>query len=703
LLATTSGGGGALLPITFDTRWGTATDAATGWITFGLPVGNKRTWVDSAKADDTGDGLTAATAKKTLAAGWTVFTTGWTAGDQIMLAGGTAGGTYNDMDNGTSLTLWGGTGPSVMTVVQSYDRADPTGAVTPYGQLVGSAMPVFNLLSVNSTFFNVVNLDGKGYVAVKGLEIKAAVTLAATSLGISWATNKHPGQVYQNVRFNGTGFANSSGLGTTSAATNTPNGGLLSKSSMWNSVGVFIEETDGWRVEEFFTANCGWNIGSVRDDPVTYGGPSVFTHALYLHASNTNMQAHRVICADATDGLGTRCGFTSASQLISIDNPVGLTAGGKSSDVVAERPDGAPYNLDDAVIMGSEKEIQPGNPGGWGLEFLNTINGSYARNVAAFDFDAEGFDSGFNRYFAGTRLSASQVPTYMLADKWSGFDFAITGESDSIVSGDPANYHLSITNSVLDVLPAGFNGAVTNVTTRSVAPTGYKTRAQIYAALGYANKAGFVNAMLYRPDLIGTMAQAISGIALPAMGLSPLYQTASPPAVVSGPTIYPTAPVDLTPSTLSFARGVPSIMVLSGATSAARLSSSDLPSGFSMTPFRLQTSGTATSGSHTITAVGSITGVLPGMLVEMRSSAYAPTSLFPAGTVVTAASGTTITCSNAATANSSGESVFVSAGGRIVSYDGSGTGAATPTIHIVETPKDTTMAPHTTALTLTIS
>jgi hypothetical protein len=143
--------------------------------------------------------------------------------------------------------------------------------------------------------------------------------------------------------------------------------------------------------------------------------------------------------------------------------------------------------------------------------------------------------------------------------------------------------------------------------------------------------------------------------------------------------------------------------LLDGVTACAALSCADLPSGFRMTAFRSSTNGTCTSGSNQVTGVGDTTGVLKGMLIEAKSNAFAAGGLFPLGTVVTAISGTTITCSNNATANSAGESIFISAGGRVISYDGSRAGASTPTFHVLETPKDTAMAAHTTAFTLNIT
>jgi hypothetical protein len=696
-----------MLAIPFDTRWGTSTDA-NGWITQNLGGSNRLTYLDAVNGNDAHTGLSHAQALKTFNAAHAQFIgSGCKAGDKLLVAhGSSAVDTTNSSLDPVAIDATGS--PSNLSGVQSYDPTDPTNPAK-WGRATGADVPIIEINATTGTGLNVVNVEGAGYVMIQGIEVRCTTNATASqSAGLSWSAGRHPGMVLQNCRFNGVAVGMATSLGTVTSATNTQNSGLISKCSFWGGAGIFIEETDSFKIQEVAGVHGGWDIFSLRDDPIIYGGAAVFAHMFYLHASNTNLALNRIICIDATDGLGARCGAVSANQLISIDNPVGITAGGKSTDVVAERPDGAPWNCDDVVIAGLNQYIQPGNYGGWALEFLNTRSDAYTRNVAAFDFDAygstgiDGTFADYNRYFAGTRLSSSQVPTYMLCDKWSGYHVAVTAESDS--GTDLTNYHLSITNSVLDVLPSGFNGTVTGVTTRASPPAGYMTRAQLYAALGYANKAEFVNALCWRPDLIGQYAQAICGISLPAMGLTPLYQTASAPTpVVGAPIVYKTAATDLTISTLNFTRGVPSMALLNGITACGVLSCADLPPGFRMTAFRLQTTGTCTNGSNQITGVGDTTGILKGMLIEAKSNAFTAGGLFPLGTVVTNVVGTTITCSNNATGSSSSQAIIISAGGRLISYDGSGSGAATPTIHILETPKDTAMAAHTTTFTLSIT
>jgi hypothetical protein len=526
--------GGSLLAIPFDTRWGTSTDAS-GWITQNLPSGGRLTYLDTVNGNDANTGLSHAQAVKTYNIAFNKFIgSGLQAGDKLLIR---EGSTAVDTTN-SSLTPIGsasGAGPSLLSAIQSYDPTDPTNAAK-WGRAIGSAMPVIIINATDGTSLSLSAGVNAGYVMIQGIEVKCTTNATASqSTGVSWNARQHPGVVVQNVRFNGVQFGVSTATGSFTAGTNTPNAGLISKCSFWGGAGIFIEETDSFKIQEVAVVHGGWDIFATRDDPIIYGGSSTFAHAFYLHASNTNLWLNRVICVDATDGLGARCGSPNANQLISIDNPVGLNSAGKSTDVMLERPDGAPWYCDDAVIMGLNSEICPQQLGGWAIEWSNNIAGSYTRNVAAFDFDQYGYDATYNRLAAGTRLSSSLPASNMLLDKWSTYQIAVTGESD-VPGSDPTNYVFNITNSIVDVAPTGYNATPSNVSTRSTPPAGYKTRAQTYAALGYANKAEFVNVLCWRPDLIGQYAQAICGISLPAMGLAPLYQTASAPPSPAPPT-----------------------------------------------------------------------------------------------------------------------------------------------------------------------
>ena len=93
-----------LLPLIIALKPAVAQLDTTGWTVFTPSADTRTIYVSSSTGNDANNGLTAATAKATFNAAFTVFTNGsWTAGDQLMLAGGTAGGSYTDTTS-SSLT-----------------------------------------------------------------------------------------------------------------------------------------------------------------------------------------------------------------------------------------------------------------------------------------------------------------------------------------------------------------------------------------------------------------------------------------------------------------------------------------------------------------------------------------------------------------------------------------------------------------------
>src|SRR6476659_5034499 len=91
------GGGSGSTATVYDNRFGTDTarSAASGFDTFALHASAARIWVNSTRPDDSGDGLSAATAKKTLNAAINVMWNRGNSGDQLMIAG-TGGRSYVD-------------------------------------------------------------------------------------------------------------------------------------------------------------------------------------------------------------------------------------------------------------------------------------------------------------------------------------------------------------------------------------------------------------------------------------------------------------------------------------------------------------------------------------------------------------------------------------------------------------------------------
>jgi hypothetical protein len=125
----------------YDNRFGTDTTRSgnTGLDTFDLHASAARIWVNSTRADDTGDGLSAATAKKTLDAAIIAMWTRNNPADQLMIAG-TGGRSYVD-SSGYETSGIQGISLAYPVVFQSYDPADPTGATTKFGELWGANRP----------------------------------------------------------------------------------------------------------------------------------------------------------------------------------------------------------------------------------------------------------------------------------------------------------------------------------------------------------------------------------------------------------------------------------------------------------------------------------------------------------------------------------------------------------------------------------
>lgn len=688
----------------FDTRYGTAT-ATNGDITFGLRGVCRRIWVDSVNGNDANDGLSAATAKASWNAGWTLWSNngagggGTGPGDQLMVGGG-QGQIYTDTVSG-NLTNFPGYDATYPNAILSYDSRTPADA-TKYGHLVEGDMPI-----VKSSGQSMSKSGGNnGYLAVQGLALEGLTSTSGCYINIVFnsasGAGGSPGHVWQNLRLNRSGITLVPNVNTNTVALNNP-GAHMSKISMWNGAGIYAESMDSLWVSDFIAVHNGWTIGAVREDDYPHGGALVFTHHFYLHASCTNLQVHRIVAVDGSiGGVDPRGDVAAASLWVSIDNPTGIT-GGHFSNSYLERPDGARLTLDDAVICGGDKVTiyNPGGaaPGSTTMTWNNNRPGSRATNVAVFDNPNRGGSDG--RYVGVERTDAGQIEQYMLLDKWSAWD-AQTVENTHL-GADMAHAHLSWSNSTLEMVPVGWNGTVTNCSQRLSAPAGYKNRAQTWVAVGgYSSKAAMVNDMLWNPTL--KWAQRIASISLPAMGLTPSFGTIGAQTVGStAPLVYPLALADLSLSRTSFTRGQPAVAKITGLSANGKLSSTDLPSGFSMDEFALfYQTGATTAGSNQITGVSSTAGVAPGMWVQGRDENNFHAQVFGVDAYVVSVVGSTVTVSENANATTSNISMDFWGGGRVIRYDGSGSGSASLTFHVTETSKDT-LGARTTTFTVSLA
>jgi hypothetical protein len=529
----------------YDTRFGTATDA-NGWITFGLKSGCRRIYCDAAKANDTGDGLTPATAKKTYAAAYAVWVgAGSNPGDQLMLA---QGGTYTDPGDTTlgDLTNHGGASMTYPAAVLSYDSADATNQAK-FGRATGANMPTL-ISPAPGGSFTVSSLSmqaafGQHYVVVQGVNFDAQ---AASNAKLRFV-NRRDGLAFQNCRLNAIRieYDNEATIATNGRAQSI----LFSKCAFFgqwnatngNSSGWYAAGVDGLWCQDCIFVHCGWKIGAARGDDTSgayaAGGASILGHGQYYHATNINGRFDRCVYVDsAADGLNIR-GAAVATCISTLDEPVAGAIGGFSTDY-HEAAGGVLITVDDWLIMGGA-DINTNQPRGFGPGITNTISGSYLRNLAMFDNPNLGQVN--NDYFRASHLGLNgsgsnvEIPidVYCLIDLAHGYNYATT--NFQTLSGDTSKIHLTYTSCVTDLLaPTGSGNSTSNGSTFA----GYKTRDQVVTAIltaagitpgaSYtARKAQLVNLMLWRPDL--TWSQALVAVGLPAMGLTPKYPTASLP------------------------------------------------------------------------------------------------------------------------------------------------------------------------------
>jgi hypothetical protein len=536
----------------YDTRFGTATDTATGWITFGLKSGCRRIWLDSgALGNDANDGLSAATPKATLSSASALFRgTGQTPGDQLMIAG-TGGRSYADNGAFDSVASKSGFSLTYPNAVLSYDPASPSDS-TKYGRLLGADRPriVFptSFDATGRSAFAVVT-TGVNYFAVQGLEFIRTGTGIDEILNGNGASDVHVGIAYQNCMFNQSRLLfDMSETAVTSNWSSIIHVSKCSAYGQWKNNGncnwMYFSGTDGAWVQDCATVHNGWNLARTRaDTDLTTGAAYWLGHGIYFGAENSNGRMDRLIGIDAAQDPFSLRGAHSASCLISLDNPVPGSFGGFSTSV-SEAPNGVLITWDDFVFMGGDDIQTTAIPRGYGPGADNSISGSHLQNGVMFDNPKYGTVNSY-AFTSGQSLTG-QVAQYQLVNNVRWYNYSPTFEANSSGSGQAANVNTTYTNCIGDSLtPTMVNTVLTSCSTYSSAPSGYQTRDQVITTIlgqmgitpgaSYAaRKAQLVNYLIEYPHLAGQVAMAIDTVGLQSFGLSPTTHPATTAPSFSG-------------------------------------------------------------------------------------------------------------------------------------------------------------------------
>jgi hypothetical protein len=473
--------------VTYDTSIGTSVDA-DGFAQLPLRSGAHRYFVNSTTGSDANGcsgGQSSATPLKTITAGLACVTNGL--GDQVLLAEGTS---YSDVlgsgNDPTWLAFKQGYSAQYPTVIESYDPNDPTNEAK-YGRGdQRNARPVLvqkqNLLG-NGTY---------SYIAIKGLDFNPG---NLNDAGVSFL-GKASYILIENNIFRYTGLSFDTGESQTVFPTTQKiivrNNSLY---GMWSTGGrdggLYVAGYVDGTLEDNVFYHDGWKIGASRDDDPSVGGATVFSHSYYLQTNTTGMIVRRNLSADGAGDGGIARGDSVFSENLFIDNPAAIGVGG-GPNYNTERPTGVTFDVGYNAIIGSE-DVTSTHPLGWAISTTNGQSGSrvhnnlIVRSANINDPAAQGFSNN----------AAFNQPSYAQYDHNVMYQWvAPTGGVYWPSCGNfPAQCFTTYDSNIWDGPAQG-----TNTNSAATAFPSPYTAAQLYAALGYADKTAFINYAINHPE-----------------------------------------------------------------------------------------------------------------------------------------------------------------------------------------------------------
>jgi len=400
-------------------------------------------------------------------------------GDQVLLAEGTS---YNQ-DIGWLASKQGYSATYPM-VISSYDPADPANEAK-YGRGdQRNARPVITALQSqlgNGTY---------NYYAIKGLDFNPGNVASA---GFGFIGKAGYTLIENNIfRYTGLTFdtADSPAPPTTQKLIVRNN----SMYGMWNSGGrsacVYVAGYVGPTVEDNVFYHCGWKIGANRDDDPSAGGATVFSHSYYLQTNTTGAIVRRNLSADGAGDGGIARGDSILTENLFIDNPAAIGLGGGPQYNI-DRPTGVSFDASYNAIIG-DADVTSSHPLGWAISTTNGMSGSRVhhnliiRSRSVNGSSVQGFSNS----------ASFALPSYAQYDHNLLYLWANSGQTYWTQSDANAGYvHTAYDYNNWDGSAQGTN---TNSASTSFA-TPY-TAAQLYAALGFADKTAFINYAINHPE-----------------------------------------------------------------------------------------------------------------------------------------------------------------------------------------------------------
>jgi hypothetical protein len=447
---------------------------ANGFADLPLRSGAHRFFVNSSTGSDGNSCSTAQSPSsplKTLAAGLNCVANA--SGDQVLVAEGT---TYAE----PIPTFWSKAGYSLVypTVMESYDPTDPTNEAK-YGRAT-SGRPV--VTGDTSKAPILMGVQGQGFIAIRGFDINPG-NLTRQGIGL---VDVGDGILFENNIFRYTGLnfdIFSSPTAHHWIIRNNAIYGNWDADPSFHTQGLYASGTDSLTVEDNVFWHNGWKIGGAGRDSST-DGATVFRHAIYQQVSTNSIIRRNLIVDGSADG-GSHRGDATISENVYIDNPIAISAGGGVAYNTA-RPNGDALTIFDNAILGSVN-LNSTSPRGWGIDTANgNASASAYHNLLARGQQishAFSVNADFNQ------------PSYMNFHDNVSYLWSAAGGSTLSYGSYQAQDLPTYANNFWDDASSGTN---TNVSTRAF-PNAY-TAAQLYAALGYADKTSLMTYAINHPE-----------------------------------------------------------------------------------------------------------------------------------------------------------------------------------------------------------
>lgn len=328
-----------------------------GWTAFAPSVDTVTIFVSSSTGDDGYDGLTPATAKRTIAAGVDLLQHG--SPDWLLLKRGDV------WQEGLGQWKKSGRSASEPMVVWTYgDAPDRPLLLTSSHAAIwtngggGSPATIDNLA--------VVGLHFRPQAYTGGGDCPGAQLLQPSSH--FWIEDCKFEGYSTNLVFQGNGGRHTDFRLRRSVIVDAHN----DHSTGEHSQGLYAYGVDGLLIEENVFDHNGWS----ESVPGAYA--DIYSHNLYIDNGNTGVEVRGNLIANASShGLQLRCGGTVVDNLF-VRNSIALLMGGGNNP----EPGGVRAEVLKNVILDG-KNIDDANPRGWGIVLSNISSGSVAYNLVA--------------------------------------------------------------------------------------------------------------------------------------------------------------------------------------------------------------------------------------------------------------------------------------------------------------------------------